>query len=168
MDMLLFFWLVLKSVLFSTGGFGPLPSLHDDLIAQGWAGEKEFTQALAIGQVTPGPNGLWVVSLCYLVGGLSGALLGCVALVLPPLLVVIVQRCHKRIAHLPATRGVLDGVVLVVVSFSTTVLAGLFVTNGIAADTAAIALISAALAISRRVSVNVILIVAALAGWLLA
>ena len=108
-----------------------------------------------------------MVSLCYLVGGLAGALLGCVALVLPPLLVVVVQRCHKRIAHLPSTKGVLDGVVLVVVSFSTMVLAGLFFNNGIATDTAAIALASAALAVSRRVSVNLILAVAALAGWLL-
>src|ERR1035437_731678 len=130
MDWLLFFWVVLKSVLFSTGGFGPLPSLHSDLIANGWATEKQFTQALSIGQVTPGPNGLWVVSLCYLVAGLTGALLGCVALLLPPLLVLIVQRCHARIAHLPATKGVLDGVVLVIVSFSFIVLTELFQSNG--------------------------------------
>jgi chromate transporter len=168
MDWLLFFWLVLKSVLFSTGGFGPLPSLHDDLIAKRWASEQQFTQALTIGQVTPGPSGLWVVSLCYLVGGLNGALLGCVALLLPPLLVVIVQRCHARIAHLPATKGLLDGVVLVIVSFSMIVLGELFLNNGLDGYMLAIALISATLAISRRVSVNVILMFAALAGLLLA
>lgn len=167
MDWLLFFWLVLKAVLFSTGGFGPLPSLHADLIANGWASEKQFTQALSIGQVTPGPNGLWVVSLCYLVAGLPGALLACIALLLPPLLVLIVQRGHAGIAHLPATQGVLDGVVLVIVSFSMIVLAGLLRSNGLDLTMLAIAAVSAALAISRRVSVNIILLLAAAAGLVL-
>jgi len=168
MEWILFFWLVLKSVLFSTGGFGPLPSLHDDLIAKRWASEQQFTQALTIGQVTPGPSGLWLISLCYLVAGLPGALLGCIALLLPPLLVVIVQRCHARIAHHPATKGLLDGVVLVIVSFSMIVLGGLFLNNGLDIYMLAIALISAVLAISRRASANVILALAALAGLLLA
>jgi len=166
MDWLLFFWVVLKSVLFSTGGFGPLPSLHADLIANGWATEKHFTQALTIGQVTPGPSGLWVVSLCYLVAGLTGALLACIALLLPPLLVLIVQRCHARIAHLPATQGALDGIVLVIVSFSAIVLASLFLSNGVDLAMLAIAATSAVLAISRRVSVNLILVLAGVAGWI--
>jgi chromate transporter len=167
MDWLLFFGVVLKSALFSTGGFGPLPSLHSDLVANGWATEKQFTQALSIGQVTPGPNGLWVVSLCYLVAGMTGALLGCVALLLPPLLVLIVQRCHALIAHLPATKGALDGVVLVIVSFSFIVLTVLFQSNGQDIYMVAIALISTFLTLSRRVSANLILVMAALAGYVL-
>ncbi|MBU2700492.1 chromate transporter [Sporomusaceae bacterium BoRhaA] len=167
MDWVIFFWVVLKSSLFSTGGFGPLPSLHTDFIAYGWASEKEFTEALAIGQITPGPNGLWVVSLCYLVAGLSGALIACVALLLPPLFIVIVERCYERIASHPATQGLLDGVVLVIVSFSVIVLAGMFHNNGLDISMIAIAIISAALAISRRVSANVILVVAALVGVVL-
>ena len=164
MDWMLFFWVVLKSILFSTGGFGPLPSLHTDFIAHGWASEKQFTEALSIGQITPGPNGLWVVSLCYLVAGLPGAVLACIALLLPPMLIVIVQRCHARIAHHPATQGLLDGVVLVIVSFSVIVLAGMFRNNGVDFGMIAIAVISAVLAISRRVSANMILVFAALIG----
>jgi chromate transporter len=164
MDWMMFFWVVLKSILFSTGGFGPLPSLHTDFIAHGWASEKQFTEALSIGQITPGPNGLWVVSLCYLVAGLPGAVLACFALLLPPLLIVIVQRCHARIAHHPATQGVLDGVVLVIVSFSVIVLFGMFRNNGVDIGMIAIAVISAVLAISRRVSANMILVFAALIG----
>lgn len=164
MDWILFFGVVLKSILFSTGGFGPLPSLHTDFIAHGWASEKQFTEALSIGQITPGPNGLWVVSLCYLVAGLPGAVLACIALLLPPLLILFVQRCHARIAHHPATQGLLDGVVLVIVSFSVIVLAGMFRNNGGNISMMAIAAISAALAISRRVSANMILVCAALFG----
>lgn len=164
MDWILFFLVVFKSILFSTGGFGPLPSLHNDFIANGWATEKQFAESLSIGQITPGPNGLWVVSLCYLVAGLPGALLACIALILPPLLILIVQRCHARIANHPATQGLLDGVVLVIVSFSVIVLVQMFHSNGIDISLLAIAVISAVLAISRRVSANVILVFAAVIG----
>lgn len=164
MDWFLFFWVVLRSILFSTGGFGPLPSLHADFIAYGWASEKQFTEALTIGQITPGPNGLWVVSLCYLVAGLPGAILACIALLLPPLLVLIVQRGHACIASHPATQGFLDGVVLVIVSFSVIVLAGVFSSNGLDLRLLVIVIISAVLAISRRVSANIILTAAALVG----
>lgn len=164
MNWLLFFWAVLKSSLFSTGGYGPLPSLHTDFIAQKWAGEKQFTESLAIGQVTPGPNGLWVISLCYLTAGLKGAGLACAALLLPPLLILIVQHFYTRIAHFPATQGVLDGVVLVITSFSFIVLMGMFMGNGINVFMITISVISAALAVSRRVSANIIMLAAILLG----
>jgi len=164
MDWITFFWIVLKSFLFSTGGFGPLPGLHTDFIAHGWAGERQFTEALSIGQISPGPNGLWVVSLCYLVGGLPGAVLSCIALLLPPLLIIVVQRCYTRIANHPATQGLLDGVVLVIVSFNLIVLARIFQSNGMDISMIAITAISAILAVSRRVSANIILVSAALIG----
>ena len=167
MNWILFFWVVLKSVLFSTGGFGPFPSLHTDFIAQGWASEKQFSEALSIGQITPGPNGLWVVSLCYLVAGLKGAILSCIALVLPPLLILIVRHFYNRIGHHPATQGLLDGVVLVITSFSVIILARMLLSTGIHIGMIAIAIISGILAISRRVSVNIILIVAVLIGLIL-
>jgi chromate transporter len=166
MNWIMFFWVILKSVLFSTGGFGPLPSLHEDLIAHHWAGEKQFTEALAIGQITPGPNGFWVISLCFLIAGLPGALLSCIALILPPFIILIVQRCYLPIANHPATHGLLDGIVLVITGFNAIVLVKLFWSNGSNIAMIAIAVISAALAISRRVSANVILISAALIGLL--
>lgn len=164
MSSVIFFWTLLKSILFSSGGYGPLPSLHSDFINYGWASQNQFTESLAIGQVTPGPSGLWVVSLCYLVAGLRGALLACVALLLPPLLILIVQHYYTRIANYPATQGILDGVVLVISTFSVIVVFNIFVSNGIDIETIAIASISSVLAISRRVSANVILLVSVLVG----
>jgi chromate transporter len=167
LDWLTFFWYVLKSYLFSTGGFGPLPSLHADLLARGWATEKQFTEALAVGQLSPGPNGLWVVSLSYLVAGLPGAVLAVIALLIPPLFVLLVQRGYVRIAMHPATHGLLDGVVLVIVGIGVTILADLLRNNELDFSTLAIVLASAALAISRRLPVNLILLLAAAAGLLL-
>ena len=87
----IYFLLFLKASLFSTGGFSNLPSLHQDLIANGWATESEFGQSIAIGQISPGPNGLWVISLGYLTYGLTGALLALIAITLPALLVLLVS-----------------------------------------------------------------------------
>lgn len=167
MDWLVFYLVVLKSVLFSIGGFGPLPSLHTDFIAYGWATEKQFTEALAVGQITPGPNGLWVVSLCYLVAGLPGAVIACVALLLPPLSVLGIQLCYARIANRPTTKGLLDGIVLVIVSFSVIVLGKIFYSNGLDTGMLIIAVISATLAKARLVSTNVILLSAAFIGLVL-
>ena len=44
---LLYFWLLLKASLVSTGGSGNLPSLHGDLLARGWASERQFAESLA-------------------------------------------------------------------------------------------------------------------------
>jgi chromate transporter len=62
MNPLLYFWLFLKASLFSTGGMGNLPSLHTDLLARHWATEQQFAESLAIGQIAPGPSGLWVIA----------------------------------------------------------------------------------------------------------
>ena len=56
MDWLTWFWIFLKSVLTSTAGFGPLPSLRADLLPRGWATDTQFAEALAVGQVSPGPG----------------------------------------------------------------------------------------------------------------
>ena len=164
MSLVLYFFTLLKSLLFSSGGYGPLPSLHTDFLARGWATEQTFTESLAIGQITPGPNGLWVLCLCYLTAGIPGAVLGCVALVLPPLLILVVVRFYGRYADRPATQGFLDGVVLVISTFSVLVVFQIFVENGIEPLTVAIAIASAVLALSRKVSANLILLAAVVIG----
>ena len=167
MNWFLFFWTVFKAVLFSTGGFGPLPSLHTDFIARGWATERQFTEALAIGQITPGPNGLWVASLCYLVAGIPGAVLSCIAMLLPPLLILVVEFCYLKIAGRAETQGALDGIVLVIVGFNTFLLAKLFLGLGIDLQLAMIAVASTALALTRKVPAILILFVAAALGYFL-
>ncbi|WP_231037416.1 chromate transporter [Pectinatus frisingensis] len=162
----LFFFTILKAVLFSTGGFGPLPSLHTDFLINGWANEQQFAEAIAIGQIAPGPNGLWVVSLANLSGGMIGAVLGTVALILPPFCILIVRKFYTRIKFYSATQGVLDGMVLVVSTFSVIVLANIFFNSIPNIFLFSIVVISAVLAATKRVPVNFILIASAVAGLL--
>ncbi|MDQ0204820.1 chromate transporter [Pectinatus haikarae] len=162
----LFFLTILKAVLFSTGGFGPLPSLHADFLANGWATEQQFAEAIAIGQIAPGPNGLWVVSLANLAGGMTGAVLGAIALILPPFFILLVRKFYARIRFYPSTQGILDGMVLVVSTFSIVVLATIYFNSSPDIILLFITAASAFLAYTKRISVNLILIISAAAGAL--
>jgi chromate transporter len=159
-----FFLLALKASLFSTGGLGNVPSLHADLVARGWATERAFAESLAVGQVSPGPNGLWVVSLGYLLGGLRGALLALLAICLPPLLILAVDRLYRRVQHHPAVEGFVQGLALSVVGVFAVVMWGLLRDNGIDVRSVLIALASLGLGATGRVPVLVLIALAALVG----
>jgi chromate transporter len=166
MNPFLLFWLMLKASLFSTSGLGNFPQLYDDLTAGGWATEQEFAEALAVGQISPGPSGLWVIGLGYLVNGIGGAAIATVAISIPPMVVLLVARVYRRIGHHPATQGFVRGLSLAVNGVFFVVLAGLFTANG--SDIVAITIVvaAAALGLARRVPVIVVLALAALAGVL--
>src|SRR5579864_4263130 len=117
----IYFLLFLKASLFSTGGFSNLPSLHQDMIANGWANDSDFGQSVAIGQISPGPNGLWVISLGYLTYGYLGACLALIALTIPPLLVLAISAGYSYIEHQPRVQGAMHGVSLAVVGLLLTV-----------------------------------------------
>src|SRR5207245_10221560 len=95
---LIYFLLFLKASLFSTGGFSNLPSLHQDMLANGWAKEADFGQSIAIGQISPGPNGLWVITLGYLTYGYLGAFLALIAIIIPAFLLLVISSGYTRIA----------------------------------------------------------------------
>lgn len=163
---LLYFWLFFKASLFSTGGTGNLPSLHADLPAHGWATERQFGEALTIGQVSPGPTGLWVVSLGYLTGGGRGSLLALVAVLLPPLLILGVERLYRRVQDHPAVEGFVQGLGLAVVGVFAVALHGIFQSAGISVRSVVILLAAVGLALTRRVPVVGIVALAGVAGIL--
>jgi len=161
---LIYFWLFLKASLFSTGGLGNLPSLHADLLAHQWANERQFAESLIIGQVAPGPNGLWVISLGYFTGGLSGAMLALIAINLPPLLVLMVDKLYRRIKDHPAVEGFVRGLSLAVVGVSGMILIGLMRNFGVDIRSVLIATVAIGLGMTRRVPVIGIIALAALVG----
>ena len=161
---LLYFWLFLKASLFSTGGMGNLPSLHADLPAHGWATERQFGEALTIGNISPGPTGLWVISLSYLTGGIRGSLLALLAILLPPLLILGVERLYRRVQHHPAVEGFVQGLGLAVVGIFLVALWGIFQSAGITGRSLTLLAAALGLMLSRRVPVVGIVGLAALAG----
>ncbi|HEV2581237.1 MAG TPA: chromate transporter [Ktedonobacteraceae bacterium] len=164
---LLYFLLFLKASLFSTGGFSNLPSLHQDLIANHWATEADFGQSIAIGQISPGPNGLWVISMGYLTYGITGALLALVAITLPALLVLAVSAGYTRIEHRPSVQGAMYGVSLAVVGLLLTVVWTILHQPGVDWRGLLIAAAAFGLALTRKVNLLLILALAGVVGFLL-
>ncbi len=164
MDFLIYFWLFLKASLFSTGGMSNLPSLHADLLAHRWATEQQFAESLMVGQIAPGPNGLWVISLGYLTGGFRGAMLALIAISLPPLLVLMVDKLYRRVKDNPAVEGFVRGLSLAVIGVFGMVLIGLMRNFGVDSRSVLIATIAIGLGLTRRVPVLGIIALAALVG----
>jgi chromate transporter len=163
-DPLLYFWLFLKASLFSTGGSGNLPFLHTDLIALGWANEQDFLTALAVGQISPGPTGLWSISLGYLTYGWSGSVFALLALSLPTLLVLLVATAYNRMEKLPPVQDFSRGLSLGVVGLTLSVAFILARSAIIDWKGILICLGALALAYTNRLPMIVILVIAGVVG----
>lgn len=162
-----YLWLLLKASLFTTGGSGNMPILYQDLIPRGWATDRQFAEALAIGQISPGPTGLWVISFGYLTDGLRGALLALIAITLPPLLVLALDAVYQRTGKHPAVAGFVRGLSLAVIGIVLIVMLRLLQSTGIDLTSLSILAASLALGLVPRMPIVVVLGGAALLGILL-
>src|ERR1700754_806052 len=91
---------VLIANMIGFGGLSSLPVLRGQLLAAGLQADALLLQSLAVSNITPGPNGLYVVVVGYFVGGPAGAAIATVAVLLPPLLVLPLERVRSRLIHL--------------------------------------------------------------------
>ncbi len=165
MSPLEFFLTFLKASLFSTGGFGPLPSLHQDLLANNFATDQDFGQALAVSQISPGPTGLWVVALGYLTYGFLGAFLALIAVTLPPLLVLVLAAVYNRVEERPVVQGIIRGVSLAVVGLLLVVVWSILSAPGMDWRGIGIALGAFGLASTGKINLALVLGLAALSGY---
>ena len=119
-DFILHFLLYLKASALSFGGLGGLPILHQDMVVHNVANvDRVLGQALAVGRLSPGPNGLYVVSVGYQLDGILGGIAGGAALALPPFFVLLVAIWYAKVSHLKRTANA-----LMVLSFALTGLLG--------------------------------------------
>lgn len=110
------FLVVLIASMLSFGGLGSLPVLQNELAANGISPSDVVLPALAVGNISPGPNGLYLVAASYFMGGIKGSLVACLAVALPPLLVLPIERAKRHLIHLPRFRAMLRSLALAVVA----------------------------------------------------
>ncbi len=105
------------SVLLFGGGFVFIPLIQQIVVQeQGWLTRQEFIDAVALGQITPGPILISAAFIGYKVMGLLGAAIATVAIFLPPALLMLVSahflmRVQKSLAARAVLRGIRSAVI---------------------------------------------------------
>ncbi|MBM4163048.1 MAG: chromate transporter [Lentisphaerae bacterium] len=91
------------------GGLAMLPLIRSEMLAHGWMSETEFLDILAVSEITPGPMAINTATFVgFRVGGVAGALVATLALVLPALLMVcLLGAVWRRTRNAPASVRVL-------------------------------------------------------------
>jgi chromate transporter len=112
-DLLTLFLTFLKigSVLYG-GGYVLLAFVQSDFVARlGWLTPQQLLDAVAIGQVTPGPLFTTATFIGYLLGGLPGALIATLGIFLPSfILVALSNPIIPRLRQSALASAFLDGV----------------------------------------------------------
>ena len=113
MSAFILFLYLLKATLTTFSGLASLPVLRQDLVLNHHViTDQQLNTAIVVTRTTPGPVGLYVVSVGYFADGVPGAIAGWLAMIAPALLIIpLIQFIGKRATH-PRLRSMLQGVVL--------------------------------------------------------
>jgi len=146
-------FLKIGSVLFGSG-YVLLAFLRSDLVVRrGWLSEGQLLDAVAVGQVTPGPVFTTATFVGYVLGGVPGAVLATVGIFLPAFVFVALSGpLVPRIRRSPVAGAFLDGVNVASIALMALVTAQLARAAIVDGWTAAIAVVAALLLLRFRAS----------------
>jgi len=152
MNVFLLYLVLLKAIITTFSGLASVPIVRNDLVLHRHVlTDRELNTSLAITRATPGPMGLYVVSVGYFVDGTPGAVAGWLAMITPALLMIPLLEFVRRKAEHPRFKSVLRCVVFASAGLL------LWVTVPLARDaihsylTVAIAVLAFSLAITKKV-----------------
>jgi len=106
-------FLKIGAILYGSG-YVLVAFLRADLVARlGWLTEQQLIDAIAIGQITPGPLFTSATFIGYILGGLPGAFLATVGIFLPSYIFVAISNpIIPRLRSSPWAGSLLDGVII--------------------------------------------------------
>ncbi|MFN7925244.1 MAG: chromate transporter [Bryobacteraceae bacterium] len=113
MSLITVYLLLLKATLTSFSGMTSLPLIRNDFVVERHAiTDAQLNSAVAIARATPGPLGLYVVAVGYFAAGIPGAAAGCLAMITPAFLIILILRTIGRRAERDDVKRVIRGVIL--------------------------------------------------------
>jgi chromate transporter len=161
------FWFFAKvgSVLYGSG-YVLLAFLQNGLVTQrGWLTETQLLDAIAIGQVTPGPVFTTATFVGYLVAGLPGAVVATLGIFLPAFVFVAISGpLIPRLRRSALASALLDGVNVASLALMAVVTLQLARTAIVDLPTLLLALGSAALLLTTRLNSAWLMLAGALTG----
>lgn len=165
LDLLFFTFLKIGSVLYGSG-YVLLAFLRSDFVERlGWITNQQLIDAVAVGQVTPGPVFTTATFIGYILAGVPGALIATLGIFLPAFLFVALSVPYlPRLQKSPWFRAFLNGVN----AGSLALMAGVTYELGRAAIidgyTVMISLVSALLLFRWKINTTWIILLGAIAG----
>lgn len=164
------FWVFLKtgSVLFGSG-YVLLAFLRADLVERlGWLTESQLIDAIAIGQITPGPVFTTATFIGYVLAGTGGALVATAGIFLPAFIFVAVSGpLIPRLRGSPRASRLLDGVNVASLALMAVVTVELGRTAIVDLATAGIAVASALLLVRCKINSTWLVLGGAALGWVM-
>ncbi len=162
------YFLKTGSVIFGSG-YVLFAFLEGDLVQRyGWLTQAQLLDAIAVGQVTPGPVFTSATFIGYLLAGPTGAVVATFGIFLPAFLFTALSATLlHRVRNAPAVRGFLDGVNAAAVALIAVVLYELARSALVDITMVAIAVISAALIFLLKVNSAWVIVGAAAIGLVL-
>jgi chromate transporter len=162
---LFLFFLKVGAVLFGSG-YVLLAFLRSDLVEHWhWLTEAQLLDAVAVGQVTPGPVFTTATFIGYLLGGFPGAGLATLAIFLPAFVLVAASgRFVPRLRRSPSAGAFLDGVNVASLGLMAAVAWQLARTAVVDARSLALAILATALLFRFRFNSAWLILGGALAG----
>jgi chromate transporter len=160
-------FLKIGSVLFGSG-YVLLAFLRADLVERlGWLTERQLLDAVAVGQVTPGPVFTTATFIGYVLGGGPGAAVATIGIFLPAFVFVALSGpVVPRLRRSPTAAAVLDGVNVASLALMALVTWQLGRAALVDPLTVGVAGVSAVLLVRFRINSAWLVLGAALLGWL--
>lgn len=106
MKLLSLYLLILKATLTTFSGTATLPVVREDFVVRHrLLTDRELNLAFTAGRSGPGPNGVYLVNVGYMVAGIPGACAGWLAMITPAFLVIPLVRLVGARADNPRLLG---------------------------------------------------------------
>ena len=104
---------LVKATLTSFSGATSLPVIQHDLVeTRHVLTVRQLNASMAAGRATPGPLGLYVVSVGYFVAGPAGAVAGWLAMITPAFLIIPMLRYLGKRAEMPMVKSAIQAVTM--------------------------------------------------------
>ncbi|HRV94896.1 MAG TPA: chromate efflux transporter [Anaerolineae bacterium] len=159
-------FLKIGSLLYGSG-YVLLAFLRSDLVVNlGWLTDQQLLDAVAIGQLTPGPVFTTATFIGYLIAGFPGAVLATVGIFLPSFFFVAVSNPFiPRLRRSPWAGSLLDGVNVASLGLMAAVTWQLGIASVVDPLTAAMTVVALVLLVRYKVNTTWLILGAAAMGW---
>ena len=106
MNLIVLYLLLLKATITSFSGLTSLPVVRNDFVVNRQIlTDRQLNAAVVAGRAVPGPNGLYVVSVGYFVGGIPGGCVAWLAVITPALVMIPLLQFVGARAEKPAIKA---------------------------------------------------------------